>query len=189
MTDTPTSSSLSRSTSPSTSLATSLPAPRHEGRYRVAMVCLGNICRSPVADVVFSERVAAAGLADRVEVVSAGTADYHVGKPMDPRAAQSLTTAGYDPSRHRAQQFQAVWHDEADLILVMDNSNLADVRGLGDGGEPERVRLFRDFDPDFPGGEVPDPYYGGEEGFGEVLSMVERTSAHLVELVAGVVTR
>lgn len=166
-----------------------LPVPLREGHYRVAMVCLGNICRSPVADVVFSERVAEAGLADRVEVLSAGTAEWHIGKPMDPRSAQTLTEAGYDATRHRAQQFQAAWHDEVDLILVMDNANLADVNALNESAERNRVRLFRDFDPDFPGGEVPDPYYGGEEGFGEVLSMVERTSAHLVELVAGVVTR
>src|SRR5690606_41670354 len=68
-------------------------------------------------------------------------------------------------------------------ILVMDNSNLADVNSLRSGTDQGRVRLFRDFDPEFPGSEVPDPYYGGEEGFGEVLSMVERTSARLVELV------
>ena len=163
-----------------------LPAPLVPGRYRVAMVCLGNICRSPVADVVFSARVAEAGLADVVEVISAGTADYHIGKSMDPRSAETLRAAGYDPTRHRAQQFQAGWHDEVDLILVMDHSNHADVT---QGVERTRVRMFRDFDPDFPGGEVPDPYYGGENGFTEVLSMVERTSAHLVTLVAGVVGR
>lgn len=166
-----------------------LPTPLREGHYKVALVCLGNICRSPVADVVFSARVAEAGLADRIEVVSAGTAGWHTGKTMDPRSAQTLTEAGYDATRHRAQQFQASWHDEVDLILVMDQSNLADVNDLHAAGSNERVRLFRDFDPDFPGGEVPDPYYGGDEGFAEVLAMVERTSARLVELVAGVVTR
>jgi len=150
------------------------------------MVCLGNICRSPVADVVFSARIADAGLDDVVEVVSAGTADYHLGKPMDPRSAQTLTDAGYAATRHRAQQIQHAWHDEVDLILVMDHSNHADVTA---GVERARVRLFRDFDPDFPGEEVPDPYYGGEDGFTEVLQMIERTSARLVTLVAGVVGR
>lgn len=169
-----------------TSAATELPAPLHPGRYRIAMVCLGNICRSPVAQVVLSARMAEAGLDDAVEVFSAGTADYHIGKGMDPRSAKTLTDAGYDATRHRAQQFQDSWHDEVDLILVMDRANLADVTG---GVERSRVRLFRDFDPDFPGEEVPDPYYGGDDGFTEVLDMVERTSAHLVELVADVVGR
>ncbi|MBE7325979.1 low molecular weight phosphotyrosine protein phosphatase [Nocardioides sp. Y6] len=150
------------------------------------MVCLGNICRSPVADVVMSARVAEAGLDEVVEVFSAGTADYHVGKGMDPRSAQTLTAAGYDATRHRAQQFDHAWHDEVDLILVMDHANHADVTA---GRERARVRLFRDFDPVDAGGEVPDPYYGGEEGFGEVLDMVERTSAHLVGLLADVVGR
>ena len=163
-----------------------LPAPLTPGRYRIAMVCLGNICRSPVAEGVLTARVSEAGLDDAVEVFSAGTADYHIGKGMDPRSAQTLTDAGYDATRHRAQQFSHAWHDEVDLILVMDRSNHADVT---DGAERERVRLFRDFDPAEPGGEVPDPYYGGEDGFREVLDMVERTSALLVELVTDVVGR
>lgn len=155
-----------------------LPAPRTPGRYRVATVCLGNICRSPVAQVVLEAKVAEAGLADRVEVVSSGTANWHTGKPMDPRSAETLTDAGYDASRHRAQQFRPDWHDTCDLVLVMDRSNHTDV------GESDRVHLFRDFDPVDPGGEVPDPYYGGEEGFTEVLAMVERTADHLVTLLA-----
>jgi protein-tyrosine phosphatase len=152
-----------------------LPRPRTEGHYRIALVCLGNICRSPMADVVLSARVEEAGLADRVDVRSSGTGDWHVGHPMDERAAATLTAAGYDASRHRAQQFEAGWLDD-DLVLTMDNSNLAD---LG-AADRERVRLFRDFDPVDPGGEVPDPYYGGASGFEEVLAMVERTAAALV---------
>lgn len=155
-------------------------------RYRVATVCLGNICRSPVAEVVLTARVAEAGLDDRVEIFSAGTADYHVGKAMDPRSAQTLTDAGYDATRHRAQQFRHAWHDEVDLILVMDHANHADVTA---GLERDRVRLFREFDPEEPGAEVPDPYYGGEDGFKEVLAMVERTSARLVALLADTVGR
>ncbi|MFC6153101.1 low molecular weight protein-tyrosine-phosphatase [Nocardioides yefusunii] len=161
---------------------TSVPAPRTPGRYRVAAVCLGNICRSPVADVVLSARVAEAGLADVVEVVSAGTAGYHVGGGMDPRSAATLSAAGYDPTRHRAQQFWPTWHDECDLVLVMDRSNLRDV------GPGERTFLFRDFDPVGTGCEVPDPYYGGEDGFREVLEMVERTSERVVALIAAQMT-
>jgi protein-tyrosine phosphatase len=161
-----------------------LPAPRTPGRYRIALVCLGNICRSPMADVVLTTRLARAGLADRVEVTSSGTGGWHVGQPMDERAGATLTGAGYDASRHRAQQFAASWLDDRDLVLAMDASNLADVRaaraGADDGPDEGRVRLFRDFDPVDPGSEVPDPYYGGDAGFEEVLAMVERTADALV---------
>ena len=152
-----------------------LPPPREPGRYRIALVCLGNICRSPMAHVVVEAQLAEAGLSDVVEVASAGTGGWHVGRPMDERAAATLTGAGYDASRHRARTFDAGWHDAHDLVLVMDTANLHDV-----GGPGERVAMFRDFDPVEPGGEVPDPYYGGAAGFEEVLRMVERTSTALV---------
>ncbi|MGN0062597.1 MAG: low molecular weight protein-tyrosine-phosphatase [Nocardioides sp.] len=147
-----------------------LPAQQTTGPYRITMACLGNICRSPVADVVMNDRLVSAGLDGAVAVDSCGTAGWHVGKSMDDRSAATLTAAGYDPTRHRAQQFRREWLLERDLVLAMDRSNLADL-----GGASERVRLFRDFDPLGPGGEVPDPYYGGAQGFEEVLAMVERT--------------
>ena len=156
----------------------SLPPARTEGRYRIAVVCLGNICRSPMADVVIQERLAEAGLADRVEVASCGTGDWHIGHPMDRRAAATLTAAGYDPTRHRAQQFADTWLEEYDVLLAMDSQNHADI---SPGAEDERVLMFRDFDPVEPGSDVPDPYYGGDSGFEEVLTMVERTSAGIVE--------
>lgn len=165
--------------------APELPAPRAAGRYRIAVVCLGNICRSPMADVVLAARVAEAGLDDVVEVVSAGTGDWHLGEPMDRRAAALLTREGYDASRHRAQQVLASWLDEQDLVLAMDHQNLRDLQALGEA-DPERVRLFRDFDPEGPG-EVPDPWFGGESGFLEVLAMVERTAAAIADGAAGVV--
>ena len=154
---------------------TGLPAPQTSGPYRVAVVCLGNICRSPMAHVVLESRLVDGGLADRVEVGSAGTSDWHIGKPMDERAAATLTSAGYDATRHRAEQYDDSWTSSYDLVLVMDQSNLADV-----GGRTDRVALFRDFDPVDPGAEVPDPYYGGDDGFEEVLGMVERTSDAIV---------
>ena len=157
-----------------------LPPPRSPDRYRIALVCLGNICRSPTAHVVLERRLADAGLADRVEVASSGTGGWHVGRPMDERAAATLSAAGYDPSRHRARQYDATWPEAYDLVLVMDAANLADV-----GGRQRRVGLFRDFDPVDPGGEVPDPYYGGADGFEEVLAMVERTSDAIVGALPG----
>lgn len=159
-----------------------LPPPRTPGRYRIGVVCLGNICRSPVADVVLSARVAAAGLdAAGVEVASCGTGGWHVGDPMDRRSAATLRAAGYDPERHRAQQLDAAWF-ERDLLLAMDAANLRDLRadpGAALLDDPARVRLFRDHDPEGPG-EVPDPYYGGADGFALVLAMVERTAAAIV---------
>ena len=132
-----------------------------------------------MADVVLADRVAAAGLDDRVEVVSAGTGDWHVGDPMDRRAAALLSAHDYDPSRHRAQQVAAEWLTSYDLVLTMDEANLRDLRALAAAVDPERVRLFRDFDPVGPG-EVPDPYYGGPAGFEEVLDMVERTADRII---------
>jgi protein-tyrosine phosphatase len=155
-----------------------LPPGREPGRYRVELVCLGNICRSPTAHVVLEERLDEAGLADVVDVTSSGTGGWHVGDPMDRRAAATLTAAGYDASRHRAHQWAGP--DGADLFLAMDGDNLADI-----GGPGERSRLFRDFDPrlspDEEAADVPDPYYGGDDGFEEVLTMVERTASTLVE--------
>jgi protein-tyrosine phosphatase len=150
-----------------------LPPPQEPGRYRIALVCLGNICRSPMAHVVLERQLAEAGLDDRIEVSSSGTGDWHLGKPMDERAAATLARAGYDGSRHRARGWDP--DQVVDLVLAMDAANLRDV-----GGRGERTRLFRDFDPVEPGAEVPDPYYGGPSGFEEVLRMVERTSESLV---------
>ena len=161
-----------------------LPPPRTPGRYRIVLVCLGNICRSPMAHVVLEQRLAEAGLTDVVEVASSGTGDWHVGNPMDERAAATLADAGYDPTRHRARTFDPAWHEDVDVVLVMDRANLRDV-----GGTSERTLMFRDLDPDDPGGDVPDPYYGGASGFEEVLRMVERTSTSLVDALRRELTR
>jgi protein-tyrosine phosphatase len=166
------------------SVTTALPTPRGTP-YRIGFVCLGNICRSPMADVILTELVDLGGLATKVEVSSCGTGDWHLGQPMDPRAATALLAEGYDPSTHRAQQFEPSWL-EMDLLLTMDAQNLHDV--TGGRGESERVRLFRSFDPllaastegsDPVDRDVPDPYYGGEEGFAEVVAIVERTCRRL----------
>ena len=151
--------------------------------YRIAVVCLGNICRSPIADVVLNAEIEKAGLADEVEVTSCGTGTWHIGEPMDRRASAVLTGAGYDGSRHRARHFGADWHDH-DLILVMDQANLTDVLAELPPDRRDRVRLFRSYDPEVADGEhvpdVPDPFYGGPEGFDDVLAIVERTARQLV---------
>ncbi len=162
-----------------------LPRPRRAGApYRVALVCLGNICRSPMADVVLTERLADAGLDRAVQVVSAGTGGWHVGDPMDRRAAALLTAHGYDASRHRAERFESSWFDDCDVVLAMDGDNHAALSELRPDVEHGRLLMFRDFDPRRAGAhdrDVPDPYYGGDDGFESVLGLVERTCAALVE--------
>ncbi len=156
----------------------SLPAPAGTP-YRIAFVCLGNICRSPTADVVLSGLLAGTPLADHVEVTSCGTGDWHLGEPMDHRAAAHLAEAGYDPSAHVAKQFDPGWLDR-DLVLAMDAKNLDDI--TAGRGADERVRMFRSFDPlaDPDDLDVPDPWYAGDESFAVVLDIVERTSRQIV---------
>lgn len=154
-----------------------LPAGRTPGTYRIALVCLGNICRSPIADVVVNARLEAAGLDGQVAVDSYGTAGWHQGKPMDPRSAAILDANGYDSSRHRARQIDAASAAAYDLVLAMDRSNASDLRDLG--VPDDRLRLLRDFDDSPEDGEVPDPYYGGDDGFQTVLAMVERSTGGL----------
>lgn len=154
---------------------------------RIALVCLGNICRSPTAHVVLEHRLAEAGLGERVEVASAGTADWHVGRPMDPRSAAVLRESGYDPTRHRARTFTRDWFAEHDLLLAMDHANRADMIELAPTvAQQSDVRMFREFDPEASPGddEVPDPWHGGPEGFVHVLEMIERTCDGLVDHLA-----
>ncbi|WP_246609038.1 low molecular weight protein-tyrosine-phosphatase [Nonomuraea rhizosphaerae] len=151
--------------------------------YRVCLVCMGNICRSPMAETVLRKTLAGHGLGDRVAVDSAGTGGWHAGGPMDSRALRTLADHGYDGSDHRARQFTADWFDRYDLVLAMDRDNLRFLRRMAPG-EVE-VRLFRSFDPDAPeGAEVPDPYYGGPEGFEEVLRLVEAASEGVAKHIA-----
>ena len=155
------------------------PAAREEPPRRVAVVCLGNICRSPIAEVVLRDRLRTAGLGERVEVLSAGTGGWHVGGPMDERAAAVLTGRGYDASRHRARQVDPEWLATVDLVLAMDEQNRRDLEPVVADG---RLRMFRDFDPEAGADDrdVPDPYFGGDDGFDEVLALVERTADALV---------
>lgn len=157
-----------------------------ERPLRIEVTCLGNICRSPMAHVVLEQRLADAGLADDVVVTSSGTGGWHEGEPMDERAATALSAAGYDPSRHRARTFTTDTYAEADLMLAMDARNHADMTELAPTvADAERVRMFRSFDPEAAPGddEVEDPWYGGAEGFQQVLAMVERTSDAVVAAV------
>jgi len=149
---------------------------------RILFLCLGNICRSPTAEGVMRHRLRAAGL-DDVDVDSAGTGSWHVGAPPDERAtsaaaARGITLAG------RAQRLEPSHFDEFDLILAMDRDNVAAAQAFAPGPDgAAKLRLLREYDPlAVAAGEldVPDPYYGGEDGFEEVLDMVERACDGLI---------
>jgi protein-tyrosine phosphatase len=136
-------------------------------RY-VEIVCSGNICRSPIGEVVLRAKLAEAGI-DDVVVTSSGTGGWHVGGPMDPRAAAALRRRGYDGSAHRAQQFRADWFAERDLVLAMDSGHVSELTGRGGA-----VQLFDAVD-------VPDPYYGEDEGFDDVLDQIEKAADEWVD--------
>jgi protein-tyrosine phosphatase len=153
--------------------------------YRIVFVCMGNICRSPTAEVVFRQLVDEAGLADRVTIASAGTGNWHVGSKIDKRARATLSEAGYDGSRHQAQQFVASWFDDYDLIVAMDRKNRWFLEELAPSQEAkDAIVMLRGYDPTAKArGEldVPDPYY--EENFAEVLAMVEAGCRGLLDEV------
>jgi protein-tyrosine phosphatase len=154
-----------------------------EHPLRITAVCLGNICRSPIAEAVLRDRIDRAGLSDQVIVDSAGTGDWHVGYEADPRSQAILTQNGYELT-HTARQITSSWMAELDIILVMDQSNYTNVELLirESGQEPE-LYMMRSFDPDLvhlgslhPDLDVPDPYYDKDEGFSLVLEMIERAA-------------
>ena len=149
----------------------------------VLFVCLGNICRSPSAHGVFREAVARAGWADRVHIESAGTGDWHIGKPPDRRATAAAAARGIDLSDLRAQQVQATDFERFDYVLAMDADNLADLEQMANtqGNVRARIALFSTFSARYRGEAVPDPYFGGEQGFERVLDMIEDASAGLLE--------
>lgn len=146
----------------------------------VVFVCTGNICRSPMAEKVFAAALAEAGLAEKVRVSSAGTGSWHIGDPMDTRAAATLAGAGY-ATDHVARQVDA--EDlGADLLVALDNGHRRALQQWVP--EPERVRLLRSFEPcDDHGDEVPDPYYGGPDGFDDVLAMIRAAVPGLLDHV------
>lgn len=141
--------------------------------FRVTFVCLGNICRSPMAEAVMRHRLGGAGLADAVVVDSAGTGDWHLGDDADRRARTALAERGY-ALRHTARQFQPGWFPERDLVVAMDDDNRRDLRRLARSQvDRDKVHLLRSFDEASGELDVPDPYYGDAQGFHRVLDIIE----------------
>lgn len=154
-------------------------------KISVLMVCMGNICRSPMAHGVLAAQIRDAGLAHRVEVDSAGTHGYHVGEPPDRRAQAAARARGYELGGLRARRLVPEDFETFDYILVMDDENLHNARTLQPEAGKARLHRFLEFAPHRREREVPDPYYGGTQGFAEVMDMVEAAAegflAHLQE--------
>lgn len=150
---------------------------------KVLFVCMGNICRSPLAHGLFENLVAEEGLQDVIQVDSAGTHAYHVGEAPDPRSQETARRRGIDISAQRARKVRAEDFREFDYVLAMDKSNHALLADLCPSGLEEKLFLFLEFAPDLGESEVPDPYYGGASGFERVFDLVEAASRGLLEAI------
>ena len=139
----------------------------------VLFVCLGNICRSPTAEAVFRERVIAAGLEAHIRIDSAGTGDWHIGRAPDPRTREAAARRGYQMDTPRARQVSPQDFYEFDVVLAMDNTNLADLQAMQPADVNVTLGRFLDYSTAASVKEVPDPYYGGEDGFDRVLDLIE----------------
>jgi protein-tyrosine phosphatase len=155
--------------------------PHPAGQTGVLFVCLGNICRSPMAEGVFRHAVAAAGAQDLFRIDSAGTGGWHAGSPPDPRAQAALRKRGVDISGLCARQADEDDFYTFDLLLAMDADNRRDLLAIAPKGHEGKVKLFLDYAPQAPTREVPDPYYGGPGGFDHVFALVEAASQGLLQ--------
>ncbi|HXU94551.1 MAG TPA: low molecular weight protein-tyrosine-phosphatase [Gallionella sp.] len=146
----------------------------------VLFICMGNICRSPTAEAVFRHYVENAGLSGHILIDSAGTHDYHIGEPPDARTRRAAQQRGYDMSALRGRQVGVEDFERFDYVLAMDRANLAILERLAQrsGGDPH---LFLEYAKHHKEREVPDPYYGGPEGFERVLDMVEDAAEGLLQ--------
>ena len=147
---------------------------------RVLFICMGNICRSPTAEGVFKHHVAQAGLAELIASDSAGTHDYHIGDPPDPRAQNAAGRRGYDLSPLRGRQVGPRDFADFDYVLAMDDYNLRALERLCPSQHRHKLKLFMEFSAGAGMREVPDPYSGGPDGFELVLDMVEQAAQGLL---------
>jgi protein-tyrosine phosphatase len=149
--------------------------------FKVLFVCTGNICRSPTAEAIFRKLAADAGLGDVILADSAGTHGYHVGEPPDPRARAAASTRGYDLSDLRARKVEHADFQRFDLILAMDRDHHSILSRLAQPSNGHKLKLMMSYARRFREEEVPDPYYGGPQGFERVLDMLEDASQGLLE--------
>jgi len=155
-------------------------------RHRILFVCLGNICRSPMAEGVFRRLVEEEGLAHRFEIDSAGLGAWHLGQAPDDRAQAAARGRGIDISGQSARQVRQDDFDRFDLLLVMDRSNLAELKRAAPAEARAKIRPFLDFAPHAGTKDVPDPFYGGTEGFDHALDLIESAARGLLAELADV---
>lgn len=149
--------------------------------FRICFVCTGNICRSPMAEVVFRDLITRSRFGGAIVVMSAGTGDWHVGENSDVRTIAALTARGYDGGGHRAKQFDPAWFDHLDLVVVFDRSQERIIKSWATTDQDRgKVQLFLSFDSEQSALlEVPDPYYSDATMFDSVLGMIEHASIAL----------
>ena len=157
--------------------------------FRICFVCTGNICRSPMAEVMFRAKAVARGLGDDIAIESAGTGEWHVGERADPRTRAALLRAGYSGERHRARQFEPEWFARFDLVVTFDRGQQRILRSWAqDEEERSIIQSLLSFDPHQAEiGEVPDPYYGSEELFDHVRDMIDSACTCLLAQLEPVV--
>jgi protein-tyrosine phosphatase len=148
---------------------------------KVLFVCMGNICRSPTAEAVFRRYVEKAGLTEHIHIDSAGTHDYHIGDPPDARALRAAKQRGYDMSGLRGRQVEAGDFNRFDYVLAMDQANLEILQRLRPADAQSHLSLFLDFSEGYEEREVPDPYFGGVQGFEHVLDLIEDAAKGLLQ--------
>jgi protein-tyrosine phosphatase len=161
--------------------------------FTVTYVCTGNICRSPIGEIVLRDQLLAEGLEDLVEVWSAGTGDWHVGEPADHRARATLREHGHDGEQHRARQFRPGDFEDADLVVALDRSHLRTLTALArTDTDRAKVRLLRSFDPAATAAgllDVADPYFGGRADFEETYRAVAAANVGLIAHLRAVLAR
>lgn len=152
-------------------------------KISVLFVCLGNICRSPLAMNLFKREVSERGLSGHFEIDSCGTSDYHIGSSPDSRTVENALKNGLEIN-HSARQLTPSDLEKYDYLLAMDRDNLANIKALDPSGQYEdKIFLMRDFDPEEQRAEVPDPYFGGEQGFQNVYEILKRSVSHFLDNV------
>jgi protein-tyrosine phosphatase len=158
-------------------------------KHRLLFVCLGNICRSPMAEGVFRRVAEEEGVLHLFEIDSAGLGDWHVGQAPDTRAQEAALNRGMDISGQSARQVARADYDRFDLLLAMDGSNYEELSQLAPKAARHKIRRFLDFAPHVGTKDVPDPFYGGKEGFDHALDLIEEASRGLLaELLNGTAT-
>ena len=154
-------------------------------QHRILFVCLGNICRSPMAEGVFRRAACDAGLADAFEIDSAGMGDWHKGQAPDHRAQHAALARGIDISEQASRKIELEDFEDFDLVVAMDGSNIEDLYDIAPHDARSKIRRFLDYAPHIDVDDVPDPYYGGTEGFNHALDLIEAAAQGLLDDLAG----